>query len=94
MVDGSTTWMTAVAVLVTLGSAGASDGVPTFQNLDQDGNGQVSVDEASARHGLAELMTDYDLNGDGLLNPGEYQKLLEDAAQEMRQLDASNETTQ
>lgn len=88
------TWLSSVVITAALGSAAAVGGVPSFEKLDRDGNGHVSAEEASARHGLRELMAEYDRNGDDRLDRREYQSLLEDAAREARQVSASNDTGQ
>lgn len=80
--------------VVALGSSGAGGGVPSFTSLDANGDGQVSVSEASVRHGLRELMRDYDRNGDGGMDRDEYQRLLQDALRETRRISTGNETTQ
>lgn len=94
MFASSATTLAALTALVTLGSSGANAGVPTFTSLDANGDGVVSINEASVRHGLRELMRDYDRNGDGGLDHGEYERLLQDALRETRQISTGNESTQ
>lgn len=70
-------------VLLALAAAGAqAESVPSFESLDRDGDGVVSGEEASRRHGLKELIAAYDENGDGRLDRREYHALVDDAARE------------
>lgn len=90
----SSTTLVLLTALSALGSSGVGGGVPSFTSLDANGDGQVSVSEASVRHGLRELMREYDRNGDGGLERGEYERLLKDALRETRRLSTGHETTQ
>jgi hypothetical protein len=78
--------------LLVLAAADAQAGdVPGFESLDRNDDGVVSAEEASERHGLKELIPEYDDNGDGRLDRGEYQALVEDAEREAeRVLSASD----
>lgn len=73
--------LTSLALVVAIPGAHAED-VPSFSSLDRDGDGKVSAEEASVRHGLPELIEYYDQNGDGRLDEREYQALVEEAARE------------
>lgn len=70
------------ALLVLAATGAQADDVPSFENLDRNDDGVVSTEEASERHGLKELIAEYDDNGDGRLDRGEYQALVEDAERE------------
>lgn len=81
------TLLTGITMLTAALGAGAEPqvahqepDVPSFQSLDRDGDGAISPGEASARHGLAELLPHYDRDGDGRLDAEEFRALLEDAA--------------
>lgn len=78
--------------LLVLAAAGAQAAdVPSFKSLDRNDDGVVSAEEASERRGLRELIAEYDDNGDGRLNRGEYRALVEDAEREAeRVLSASD----
>lgn len=71
-----------VWVLSLAAVAAQAGDVPGFDKLDRNGDGVVSAEEASDWHGLKELIEAYDDNGDGRLDRGEYQALMEDAARE------------
>jgi hypothetical protein len=62
----------APALLVAFaGLAGATE-VPTFNELDRDGDGYISLEEAAALPGLLERFPVLDQDGDGRLSPLEY----------------------
>lgn len=82
-----------LTVAVALGTSSAGSGIPTFASLDANGDGHLSDTEAAARHGLRELISDYDRNGDGGLDPEEYRALLEDAAREVRRMETASGPT-
>lgn len=89
----STCWLVPLPVLVLLATASAAaTEPPSFASLDKNRDGQLSSQEASARHGLAELFSHYDRNGDDRLSEREYQLLLEDAARETRRLISTSDS--
>ena len=61
---------TALAFMSAPGSA--ADYVQTFEQLDVDGDGYVSAQEAEARPDLAAAMQASDTNQDGKLNSAEF----------------------
>ena len=85
---------TTLALLTALGSGGASAGVPSFSSLDANMDGRVSASEASVRHGLRELMREYDRNGDGALDRREFERLLNDALRETRSISTGGDKSQ
>lgn len=48
----------------------------TFQTVDADGNGAISMEEARAVPGLAEKFAQADKNGDGQLSKSEYESAM------------------
>lgn len=89
----STCWLRPLPVLILLATASAvAAEPPSFASLDKDQDGQLSSQEASARHGLAELFGHYDRNGDGHLSESEYHRLLEDAARETQRLISTSDS--
>lgn len=58
-------------VVALAGLAGAAE-VPTFNELDRDGDGYISREEAVAVPGLLERFPALDQDGDGRLSPVEY----------------------
>ena len=46
---------------------------PSFNKVDTDGNGAISMDEARAVPGLADTFAQYDKNNDGQLSKSEYE---------------------
>jgi len=61
---------TAMAFMSASGSA--ADYVQTFEQLDVDGDGYISAQEAEARPDLAAAMQSSDTNQDGKLNSAEF----------------------
>lgn len=74
------------ALLVLPATGAQAEDVPSFESLDRNNDGVVSAEEASLRHGLKELIAEYDDNGDGRLERGEYQALVEDAEREAERI--------
>ena len=54
----------------------ASKGTTSFQKVDTDANGAISMDEARAVPGLADNFTKADKNGDGQLSKSEYESAM------------------
>ena len=55
-----------------VGLAMAQSGPPSFTQLDADGDGYISVNEAEKRASLLELFNKLDTDGDGKLSHDEY----------------------
>jgi len=68
----SLTVVTASAILLFTGTAGAEEFVQTFEQIDADGDGYISVEEAKIRADLSENLQASDENGDGKLNSAEF----------------------
>lgn len=59
------------ALLAMPGSV-LADEVPSFDELDQDGDGYISRDDVTVVPGLKQHFASFDLDGDGLLSRYEY----------------------
>lgn len=59
------------ALLARPGSV-LADEVPSFDELDQDGDGYISRDDVTVVPGLKQHFASFDLDGDGLLSRYEY----------------------
>ena len=66
---------TSSVVILFGGLASAGDYAATFEQLDADGNGYISAEEAKARPGLADSLKASDTDGDGKLNSAEFSAL-------------------
>jgi Ca2+-binding EF-hand superfamily protein len=53
-------------------AAGAEEYAQTFEQIDADGDGYISVEEARVREGLSENLLVIDENADGKLNSAEF----------------------
>jgi hypothetical protein len=62
----------ASAVVLSASMAQAGEYPVTFEQLDKDGNGYISSDEAKARPDLSAGLTASDKDGDGKLNSAEF----------------------
>lgn len=49
--------------------------IEMFNRLDVDGNGSISQQEAEAHEDLPEVFEDSDVNDDGQLDMGEFEKI-------------------
>ncbi len=59
-------------LLFTTGSALAQDSQPRFSDLDRDGDGVITREEAERHSVLAERFEEADLNRDGSIDRAEY----------------------
>ena len=63
----------ASVIVLSVGPAvGAEEYAQTFEQIDVDGDGYISVEEASVREGLSEKLLIIDANDDGKLNSAEF----------------------
>ncbi len=70
----STAMMTSLLFALILGVAPALAAVPSFDDLDRDGNGYISSSEAAALPCLAENFNRIDTESDEGLNRREFQQ--------------------
>jgi len=54
----------------------AGDAILTFEEMDRDSNGSISVDEAKATNDIANNFEQIDANGNGSINITEFQKYM------------------
>ncbi len=63
----------ASAIVFSAGpAAGAEEYAQTFEQIDVDGDGYISVEEARVREGLSDKLLIIDADADGKLNSGEF----------------------
>lgn len=66
---------TALAVLLAVFAAASMAALPTFDEVDTNGDGKITMQEASSYQRLMTTFDKADEDRDGLLSKGEYQKL-------------------
>jgi Ca2+-binding EF-hand superfamily protein len=66
---------TAMAVILVIFAGASMAAPPTFDEVDSDGNGKITMREASSHEGLMARFDQADEDRDGLLSKAEYQKL-------------------
>jgi Ca2+-binding EF-hand superfamily protein len=71
--------LTAPALLASLGMLSASgvlaaEAKPSFESLDKNGDGKISLNEASSHDALFVAFKSLDTNKDGELTPAEFAK--------------------
>jgi hypothetical protein len=64
--------VTASAILLFTGPIGAEEFVQTFEQIDVNGDGYISVEEAEIRADVLDNLEAIDENGDGRLNSAEF----------------------
>ena len=62
----------ASAIVLSTAPAAAEEYVQTFEQIDTDGDGYISVEEAKVRTDLSENLQASDTNEDGKLNSAEF----------------------
>jgi Ca2+-binding EF-hand superfamily protein len=66
---------TALAALLTVFAGASMAALPTFDEVDTNGDGKITMQEASTYEGLMTTFDKADEDRDGLLSKAEYQKL-------------------
>jgi Ca2+-binding EF-hand superfamily protein len=67
---------TALAVLLAVFASASMAALPTFDEVDTNGDGKITMQEASTHEGLMTSFDKADENHDGQLSKAEYQKLI------------------
>lgn len=67
--------LTALTLITVSGFAWAGADKATFQNLDTNNDGQITLDEASKSSGIKARFTQADANRDGRLDAAEFSAL-------------------
>ena len=65
-------WLVALVVSAFFGGAAMAADAPSFETLDQDGNGTISAEEAKAAPNLADAWNKADSNEDGVVDRAEF----------------------
>ncbi len=65
-------WLIALVISAFFGGAALAAEQPTFQTLDQDGNGTISAQEAESDPALADAWDKADSNQDGVVDRAEF----------------------
>lgn len=66
---------TALAVLLAVFAGASMASLPTFDEVDTNGDGKISMKEASTHEGVMTTFDKADENRDGQLSKAEYEKL-------------------
>ena len=66
---------TALALILAVFAGASMAALPTFDEVDTNGDGKISMKEASRHEGLMTTFDKADVDRDGLLSKAEYQKL-------------------
>jgi hypothetical protein len=66
---------TALAVILAVFASASMAALPTFDEVDANGDGQITMKEASTHEGLMTTFDKADENRDGQLSKAEYEKL-------------------
>ena len=67
---------TALAIFLAVFAAASMAALPTFDEVDTNGDGKITMKEASTHAGLMTTFDKADVDRDGLLSKAEYQKLI------------------
>ncbi len=66
---------TALALILAVFAGASMAALPTFDEVDTNGDGKITLKEASSHEGLMTSFDKADVDRDGLLSKAEYQKL-------------------
>ena len=66
---------TALALILAVFAGASMAALPTFAEVDTNGDGKITMKEASNHEGLMTTFDKADVDRDGLLSKAEYQKL-------------------
>jgi len=66
---------TALAMLLAVFAGASMAALPTFEEVDTNGDGKITMQEASTHEGLMTTFDQADEDHDGQLSKAEYQKL-------------------
>ncbi len=66
---------TALALILAVFAGASMAALPTFAEVDTNGDGKITMKEASSHEGLMTTFDKADVDRDGLLSKAEYQKL-------------------
>ena len=67
---------TALALILAVFAGASLAALPTFAEVDTNGDGKITMKEASSHEGLMTTFDKADVDRDGLLSKAEYQKLV------------------
>ncbi len=67
---------TALALILAVFAGASMAALPTFHEVDTNGDGKITMKEASSHEGLMTSFDKADVDRDGLLSKAEYQKLI------------------
>jgi Ca2+-binding EF-hand superfamily protein len=65
----------ALAVILSVFAGASMAALPAFNDVDANGDGKITMNEASSIEGLMAAFDKADVDRDGLLSKAEYQKL-------------------
>lgn len=66
---------TALGVMLVVFAGASMAAPPTFEEVDTNGDGKITMKEAASHQGLMSTFEEADANHDGLLSKAEYRKL-------------------
>ena len=66
---------TALGLILAVFAGASMAALPTFDEVDTNGDGKISMKEASTHEGLMTTFEKADVDHDGLLSKAEYEKL-------------------
>lgn len=66
---------TALGIVLAVFASASMAALPTFDEVDTNGDGKITMKEAATHEGLMISFDEADVNRDGLLSKAEYQEL-------------------